>query len=101
MLITQKDILKSSPPFLMQSAKQEWLLIASITLLEASLNLVIIEKIDGCLSKRTMQLGETPFHVGADVWELNYGATLMTLHHESLLKHPAKLLWQEWINSNK
>ena len=48
-----------------------------------------------------MQLSETPFHVGADVWELNYGATLMTLNHEVLNGHPAKQLWQEWLSSNK
>lgn len=85
----------------MQSATQEWLLIESIVLFEDNLNLAIIEKIDGCFSKRAMQLGETPFHVGADVWELNYGATLMTLNHETLVEHPAKLLWKEWLSSNK
>lgn len=101
MLITQKDILNSRPPFLMQAATQEWLLIESIALLENQLNLVIIEKIEGRFSKRILQLGETPFHVGADVWELNYGATLMTLNHATLSEHPAKLLWQEWLSSSK
>lgn len=99
MLITQKDILKSSPPFLMQTSTQEWLLIESIALLEDSCTLEIIEKIGGRFAKRTMQLGEVPFHVGADVWELNYGATLMTLNHEALKGHPATLLWQEWLSS--
>lgn len=101
MLITQKDILKSRPPFLMQSATQVWLLIESFVLFEDNLNLAIIEKIDGSFSKRAMQISETPFHVGADVWELNYGATLMTLNHEVLNGHPAKQLWQEWLSSNK
>ncbi len=101
MLITQKGLLNSSSPFLMQTATRGWLLVESITLHEGVLKLAIIEKIEERFSKRIMQLDETPFYVGADVWELNYGTTLMTLNHETLAEHPAMLLWQEWLSSTK
>jgi len=98
MLNTQKNILNSSPPFLMQTAIQEWMLIESVSIDAEQYNLAIIEKNNGVFKKRTIQLAEPPFYIGAEIWELDYGATLMTLYHDSLVKHPAKKLWMEWLN---
>lgn len=101
MLITKKDLLNSRPPFLMKSAAGEWLLIEKIQSSAIGLNLTIIEKVDSKFCKRTIQLDEVPFYVGADVWELNYGATILALEDDSLKGHAANELWQEWVNSKK
>lgn len=101
MLISKKNILETNPPFLMALTNNQWQIVAQITLLDERYKLTIIEKIDGKFTKRILQLDETPYHVGVDVWELNYGATLMTLKHESLADHPAKGMWQEFLKSNK
>jgi hypothetical protein len=98
MLISQKDILECNPPFLMRLSNSAWQLVENVVLHEARYCLTIIEKIDGKFSKRLIQLDEAPFHVGEDVWELDYGSTLMTLRHESLTEHPAKQVWQDYLN---
>jgi hypothetical protein len=101
MLITKKDILNSRPPFLLKSAAGEWLLIEKIQSSEIGLTLSVIEKVNSKYCQRTIELDETPFHVGADVWELNYGATIVALEDDSLRGHAAIELWQEWVNSKK
>lgn len=101
MLISQKNILECNPPFLMGLLNDKWQLVEHIALLEERYHLTIIGKEDEKFSKRVIDLEEVPFHVGAGVWELNYGSTLMTLSHESLAGHSAKLLWQEYIKNNK
>ncbi|MEM7401612.1 MAG: hypothetical protein AAF304_06650 [Pseudomonadota bacterium] len=101
MLNSPNDILDHQPPFIFVSADKSWLLISEIKKLEDCIELTVIEKKNSEFSKRTVRLDETPFHVGAEIWELNYGATLMTLNHSSLSQHPATLLWQEWIKYKK
>jgi hypothetical protein len=101
MLISQKDILEYNPPFLMRMANSTWQLVENVVLDEKNYCLTIIEKVDGDFTKRIIQLDEAPFYVGVEVWELNYGSTLMTLRHESLTNHPAKHVWQDYVdNSN-
>lgn len=97
MLNSPDNILDHHPPFIFVSAKSEWLLIAEIKQVENRIELMVIEKMNNEFSERIIRLEEKPFHVGAEIWELNYGATLKTLNHASLLQHPATLLWQEWI----
>ncbi len=97
MLNSPNNILDHNPPFIFVSANNEWLLIAKIEQVEGALNLKVVEKKNDTFSTRVIRLDETPFHVGAEIWELNYGATIKTLNHSSLVKHPATLLWQEWI----
>lgn len=101
MLITQKNILECNPPYVMELSNNTWQLVEQITLIEERYSLTIIEKDDEKISKRIIYLDETPFHVGEEVWELNYGSTLMTLNHKSLDGHPAKQVWQEYLTSNK
>ena len=97
MLNSPKNILDHQPPFVFSSTNEEWRLIVKIEQVEGKINLMVVEKKNDTFNTRVISLDETPFHVGADVWELNYGATIMTLNHSSLDNHPAKQLWQEWI----
>ncbi len=101
MLISKKNILECNPPFLMELPNNKWQLVGQITLVGERYSVTIIEKDDGNFTKRIINLDEAPFYVGEDVWELNYGSTLMTLNHKSLDDHPAKQLWQEYLASNK
>jgi len=99
MLITKKDISNQQGPLLMQIVNGDWQLVLSVKH-ENNFSIEIIEENNGEYSKRTISQDEPPFYVGADVWELNYGATLMTLNHETLVGHPAQQLWKGWLSSN-
>lgn len=101
MLISQKDILESNPPFLMDLSNNTWQLVEQIALIEEQYHLTIIDKNDEGFFKRVMHLDEKPFHIGVGVWELDYGSTLMTLDHASLAEHPAKNMWQEYLRNSQ
>ena len=45
-------------------------------------------------------MDEVPFHIGDNVWELNYGSLIMTFNENLKQNHPAYQLWIDWI-SNK
>lgn len=97
MLISDKDICKSNPPFLLQSATNEWTLISKISGSKHNLKLEIVERKNEEFSQRSLVLNDPPFYVGADVWELEYGSRLMTLNHPSLINHPAREIWKDWL----
>ena len=101
MLNSPNNILEHQPPFIFKSADNDWLLIAEIKQVKDGLDLTVVEKHNNEFRKRIVRLEEAPFYVGAEIWELNYAATLMTLNHASLKQHPATLLWQEWIKYKK
>ncbi len=97
MLISDKDILISNPPFLLEFATNEWTLVSKISGSNNNLKLEIVERKNGVFSQRTLELNDPPFYVGADIWELEYGSRLMTLNHQSLIDHPARKIWKEWL----
>ena len=97
MLISRKDILNGNPPFLMESATGEWAVISKITAFESRLKLEVVVRKSGAFIQRSFDVKNPPFYVGADVWELDYGSVLMTLSHPSLVEHPAKKIWEEWL----
>ena len=39
-----------------------------------------------------------PWHVGDEVWELDYNAQIMTLDHPHHHKHPGWRLWLQWLS---
>lgn len=101
MLISKKDVSTADLPLLMQSTNGDWKLVLKIITASADFSFEIIEKINEKFVRRVISQSEPPFYVGADVWELDYGATLMTLHHETLKGHPASQLWQDWNESER
>jgi len=100
MLNTQKDIASAALPLLMQSANGDWKLVIRVSLSEKKSDFHIVEKIQEVLDTRVISQTSPVFYVGAEVWELDYGATLMTLQHASLADHPANELWQQWNSSD-
>ena len=101
MLPSKKDISKSSPPFLMEFPSGEWSLVTEIINENKNQKLVIVCLKDDEFIKRHHVISEPPFYVGADVWEIEYGAVLMTLNHQTLYNHPANRIWQKWIEYKK
>ncbi len=97
MLNAQRDIANAKLPLLMQSSNGDWSLVVKVTIGEAKYNFHIVERLQEELTSRIISQQAAPFYIGADVWELDYGATLMTLHHASLTNHPANELWQQYL----
>jgi len=96
MLISKKDIASIPPPLLMQTPSGNWQLVQKIKT-GTTFDIEILERKNNEFITHVISQDEPPFYVGEDVWELNYGATLMTLNHESLATHPAHQLWKDWL----
>jgi len=96
MLISKKDISSVQLPMLMQTSNRNWKLVLK-TKTSATFDIEILERVNDEFITRVISQDEPPFYVGEDVWELDYGTTLMTLNHESLATHPAHQLWKEWL----
>ena len=97
MLSSKKDILECSPPFVMEYPAGDWSLVTKISGVNNILKHTIVYIKNGALKQRYLDVKEPPFYVGAEVWELDYGSVLMTLNHPSLLEHPARKIWEEWL----
>ncbi len=79
-----------------------WHLITSIQKTDAQTLLCqCVNSKDRKLNKYTRELKEIPFHVAEGVWELEYGAQIMTLLHPSLDTHPARGVWEMWLQANQ
>lgn len=96
LLPSNKNILNALPPFLMKHPDGKWSLVIRITKSDNSLELIILHLDECTFTQRKILLTTPPFHVGADIWELDYGSVLMTLSHPTLSSHPATSLWQRW-----
>lgn len=96
MLNTQKDVSTAQLPLLMQMPGGDWKLVVQVCVSEEKSDFRIVEEIKQEFNTRLITQSSPAFYVGADVWELDYGATLMTLQHASLSNHPANELWQKW-----
>lgn len=99
MLSSKKDISTVQPPLLMQITNGSWKLVLK-AVANTTFDIEVLEKENDRFTQRIISQEEPPFYVGEDIWELNYGATLMTLNHETLKGHPANQLWKDW-NKNK
>ena len=96
MLISKKDISTIQPPLLMQTSDSNWKLVLKAKT-STTFDIEILERESDEFVTRIITQKEPPFYVGEDIWELNYGATLMTLNHQSLNEHPAQQLWKDWL----
>ena len=97
MLNQRKDILSARPPLLLVLSNGDWHLIARIKKTgQQTFVCDCVRKSAEAFEQYQRRIEEMPFHVAADIWELEYGAQIMTLMHESLRDHPARMLWQDW-----
>ena len=101
MLITKKELTKEYVPMLMVSAQGTWKLVIDILRDRNEWQLCLLETRDNEFVTRKVKVTEEPFYVSSEIWELDYGTTLMTLQHETLTNHPALKLWQAWLDSKE
>ncbi len=80
----------------MEHPAGDWSLVIKISRVNEGLNLTILYMNSDKFREREILIDVPPFYVGAGVWELDYGSTLMTLEHPSLCEHPAKIMWEKW-----
>ena len=79
----------------MEHAGGDWALVTSITHTQSRLHLLLLTRQKDRFSLRSLEVTDPPFYVGEDIWELEYGSVLMTLHHPTLRSHPAKKMYDE------
>jgi len=98
MLNQRIDIIEIKPPFLLSNSDNSWHLVISIRKLEVShYQLSCVEKQNNQLSEYITTISESPFYVAENIWELAYGSEIKTLLDDSLIDHPARKLWDEWL----
>ena len=98
MLIRHEDILQHSMPMLLVSAGSSgFAVVASIQLNEdGQYNARIIQETENGLCDQWLLLESPPFHIGDEVWELDYGQQILSIRDT---EHGAWEIWREWRRS--
>ncbi|MGD2117941.1 MAG: hypothetical protein PVG66_06265 [Chromatiales bacterium] len=95
MLINSKDIYDAEPPFLILFANQQWKVASKLQPHNDGVGYV--EPFSPDEDAMSGVIPGSPWHVGDNVWELDYATQIMTLDHPNLRKHPAWQLWLQWL----
>ena len=100
MLIRPRNILEIDPPFLIIFGNGDWKvarrLVAhpdGVGYFEPYSAADDDENPDGVVAG-------SPWHVGDNVWELDYNTQIMTLDHPQYHTHPAWQLWLVWLTTH-
>ena len=102
MLNNRKDIIHAKLPLLLLAPNNSWELIVTLEKIAADQYKGLFIRVTGeQLEARELSIQEAPFHVAADIWELQYGVQIMTLDHDTLRNHPASEAWQRWQQQNQ
>lgn len=96
MLVSSKNILNSVFPLLMESNLGNCKLIINITTCNDNIILCTLDKVNGIFVQKNILLGEQPFHLGDDVWEIEYGSRIMTFNAHMKNNHELYQLWRDW-----
>lgn len=96
MLIRPNDIYGVKPPFLIIFGNGDWKVAEKIAPHQEGV--AFFEP----FSARPDDLADgvvqgAPWHVGDNVWEMDYNAQIMTLNHPHCQAHPAWRLWLQWL----
>jgi hypothetical protein len=99
MLIRPRNIFEVEPPFLIVFGHGDWKVAREIfphpdgvAYLEPFSTATDEHQPDGVVQ------GE-PWHVGDNVWEMDFNGQIMTLDHPHYHSHPAWRLWLQWLAS--
>ena len=97
MLIRPNDIFQVDPPFLILFGNGQWKVASrllphpdGIGYQEPFSTIAEVDQPHGVVSGN-------PWHVGDDVWEMDYNTQIMTLDHSNFHSHPAWRLWLHWL----
>tara|TARA_R110002096_G_scaffold307865_2_gene502576 strand:+ start:584 stop:886 length:303 start_codon:yes stop_codon:yes gene_type:complete len=96
MLNQRLDIQEAQLPLLVTMPDDTWHLVIRIEKVNESFRCTCIRQQDDSIQNYFYEITDTPFHVGSGIWELGYGCEVMTLLDDSLISHPAMLLWKQW-----
>ena len=100
MLNQRKSILEACPPLLITMSDGSWHLVTRVqTSASQGFEYECVKQTGNALEPYRLHLSEDPFHIGADIWELEYGVQIMTLMDASLETHPANSVWESWKQS--
>ena len=98
MPIRPRDIFEVEPPFLILFGNGEWKVARQ--LLPHADGIAYLEP----FSDRTADtepdgvIPGAPWHVGDNLWEMDYSTQIMTLNHPHQQRHPAWQLWLQWLS---
>jgi hypothetical protein len=99
MLIRPRNIFETNPPFLIVFGNGQWKVARQlfphpegVAYLEPFSEHQDAEDPDGVIPG-------SPWHVGDNVWEMDYNTQIMTLDHPHQHRHPGWRLWLHWLSS--
>ena len=97
MLIRARNIFDVEPPFLIVLGNGNWRVARHI--FAHGQGIGFIEPFSKTDSENHPDgvLPGSPWHVGDNVWEMDYKAQIMTLDHPQYRNHPAWRLWLQWL----
>lgn len=90
-----RDIFEAKPPFLVLYANKQWKVAAEVK--PHPRGVALIEPFSEGNQDAAVIIPGTPWHVGDNVWELDYATQIMTLDHPNYHHHPAWQLWLHWL----
>jgi hypothetical protein len=97
MLIRARNIFEIEPPFLIVFGNGDWKVARRIFAHEDGI--AFLEPFSSRTGEADLDgvLPGSPWHVGDNVWEMDYNAQIMTLDHPHYRTHPAWRLWLRWL----
>ncbi len=90
-----RSIFSAAPPFLVLFANGQWKL--AIEVLPHAQGIAVVEAFAADAPDSNLIIPGSPWHVGENVWELDYATQVMTLDHPNHYAHPAWQLWLHWL----
>ena len=90
-----RSIFEAEPPFLVLFANGQWKL--AIEVIPHAQGIAISEPFSENTPDSNIVIPGSPWHVGDNVWELDYATQVMTLDHPNHHQHPAWQLWLHWL----
>ena len=98
MLIRPRNIYEVEPPFLILFGNGEWKVARQI--LPHTDGVAYLEPFseDSTEADPDGVIPGSPWHVGENVWEMDYSTQIMTLDHPQQRRHPAWQLWLQWLS---
>ena len=90
-----RSIFDADPPFLVLFANKQWKL--AIDVKPHAQGIQIVEPFSTDEVHDSLVIPGSPWHVGENVWELDYATQVMTLDHPNHHSHPAWQLWLHWL----
>ncbi len=97
MLIRPRNIFDIEPPFLIIFGNRDWKVAKRLTTHPEGVGYYEPFSATGDSDEPDGIVSGSPWHVGDNVWELDYNTQIMTLDHPYYHDHPAWQVWLHWL----